>query len=636
VDNIGELDKKDYQARKRQETFLLAVVMLLAFFLRLKYIRGLSLSNDELSALIRLRFDTYAEMMRNYMDGHPAGVQAFLFYWVKIFGESALTLRMPFLLFGTFSTLLIYLLGKRWFSAEAGLLAAAVYSVSPLILVTTDLARMYSPGVFFSVLAALYWTYFLFPKERIKKRYWLIITLSAAACIHVHYFCGLFIGLLFLTGLFYLKAKNAVAYFSAFIIAALTFIPELPLFVRQLNIADVGAWLSPPPNTFLYDFIFEVFMNSWVYMLIVLFMMIAGYLLSRQNKHQNHFRIISLSWFMLSFIIGYVYSQTHPVLQYTSLVFTLPFFLLFLFSYNPFTGMKRPAVFIAIFILAISTKLLSSGFYSTRHFGDFKTIAAEVSKLHKENNYDPFFVINTSNPDYYEYYRKEFPFPEQKIIYTIEAPEDFRDLARITDTCTSQYFGFAWCNAAHPHQVLSAIQSAYPYLIEKKIFFNSAIYLFSKKPGKQLYEPLLSSVCDYENHTWQINDSASTEKYFSSNHSEKMNHNKSATYISALKGSGQRVIYVSARIFALEDLKDAKFVITFSKNGKEQLTRGRWLSDYNPAVGRWETVIFADEIPENSFYADSFSVHIENPSATQFFIDDLKVALDEADNPYTK
>jgi hypothetical protein len=61
-----------------------------------------SFTNDELSAVGRLRFDTFSELIEKgiNVDGHPAGVQVFLWLWIKVFGISEISLRAPFILIG--------------------------------------------------------------------------------------------------------------------------------------------------------------------------------------------------------------------------------------------------------------------------------------------------------------------------------------------------------------------------------------------------------------------------------------------------------------------------------------------------------------------------------------------------------
>ncbi len=66
------------------------MILVAAAILRLSGITGFSLSNDELSALARLQFDSAREVIKEgvYPDFHPAGVQLYLYYWTLVFGFS--------------------------------------------------------------------------------------------------------------------------------------------------------------------------------------------------------------------------------------------------------------------------------------------------------------------------------------------------------------------------------------------------------------------------------------------------------------------------------------------------------------------------------------------------------------------
>jgi GPI mannosyltransferase 3 len=63
--------------------------------------------------------------------------------------------RYPFILFAGLNVILVYLLGRRWFSEEAGALAAALYSIHWLPLVFGSSLYPRIPGTTFLLLAAL-------------------------------------------------------------------------------------------------------------------------------------------------------------------------------------------------------------------------------------------------------------------------------------------------------------------------------------------------------------------------------------------------------------------------------------------------------------------------------------------------
>jgi len=105
---------------------LLIIILLLAAILRFYKFDTFSLSNDELSALFRTKFDNLSDVFNQgvKLDFHPAGVQLFLYYWVRIFGDSETSLRLPFVIAGILSVWLLYHIATNWFNEMTGLFAS--------------------------------------------------------------------------------------------------------------------------------------------------------------------------------------------------------------------------------------------------------------------------------------------------------------------------------------------------------------------------------------------------------------------------------------------------------------------------------------------------------------------------------
>ena len=100
---------------QRPELLALAAVTLIGAILRLAEISA-PLTHDELSAIIRVRFDNIAELIQEGVktsDTHPAGVQFFLWLWCKLFGTSAVVVRLPFVLMGIGCIPLAYNIARR-------------------------------------------------------------------------------------------------------------------------------------------------------------------------------------------------------------------------------------------------------------------------------------------------------------------------------------------------------------------------------------------------------------------------------------------------------------------------------------------------------------------------------------------
>ena len=73
----------------------LILILIVGAVLRFYNFYGWSLTNDELSALNRLRFSSFMEVMEQGVklnDMHPPGVQAFLYIWTTLFGVNEMML----------------------------------------------------------------------------------------------------------------------------------------------------------------------------------------------------------------------------------------------------------------------------------------------------------------------------------------------------------------------------------------------------------------------------------------------------------------------------------------------------------------------------------------------------------------
>ncbi|MBN2236346.1 MAG: hypothetical protein JW729_02230, partial [Bacteroidales bacterium] len=76
------------EQNQRFYAIAIAILLLVAALIRFDRFWEIPLTYDELSALSRLRFNSFAELIQFGIkpDGHPAGVQLFLFYWTHLVG----------------------------------------------------------------------------------------------------------------------------------------------------------------------------------------------------------------------------------------------------------------------------------------------------------------------------------------------------------------------------------------------------------------------------------------------------------------------------------------------------------------------------------------------------------------------
>lgn len=126
----------------KNNLLVLVLIIFLGLLLRVVFINSspLSLYGDELT----ITLDAYSllktgqDQLGNFMPltfpmgaGRPAGYVYGSIPFIAVFGPTALGVRALSVLSGIGIIVLIYLVGKRFFSEKVGLLAAAVFAVSP-------------------------------------------------------------------------------------------------------------------------------------------------------------------------------------------------------------------------------------------------------------------------------------------------------------------------------------------------------------------------------------------------------------------------------------------------------------------------------------------------------------------------
>lgn len=124
---------------------LALAVLVLASFLRLYRLGHQSLWADEMSSLVtavkpvpQLLYDISNEI-------HPPLYHLMLKVWISVFGTSEAGIRSLSVLFGIVLVGLTYLLGRRIFGGQVGLLAAFLAAIAPFQVYYSQEARMYMP-----------------------------------------------------------------------------------------------------------------------------------------------------------------------------------------------------------------------------------------------------------------------------------------------------------------------------------------------------------------------------------------------------------------------------------------------------------------------------------------------------------
>ena len=167
--------------------FTLLAILFLASFLRFYRLDVQSFWNDEgNSARIAERtLDLIVEGAAG--DIHPPGYYLLLRCWQATFGSSEFALRSFSVACGLVLVVFTYLLGRRLFGKNVGLIAAFLGAISPFAIYYSQEARMYALLGALSV-ASVYALLRLLQKPGFSEKAWFLsYILTAAAGLYTHY-----------------------------------------------------------------------------------------------------------------------------------------------------------------------------------------------------------------------------------------------------------------------------------------------------------------------------------------------------------------------------------------------------------------------------------------------------------------
>lgn len=615
--------------------FLLGILVIAAV-LRFYNYAEVSYSNDELSALNRLRFDSYSEVLKEGItpDGHPAGVQTFLYVWTNLFGYSEGVVRLPFILAGLLSVLLSCLIASRWFGIAAGLLSASAIACLEFPLLYSQIARPYALGMTTSLSTVWFWTLLLFGDRKGsllegKIPNWLVVlglSASAATCMYIHYFSFLFAMMVLVSGILFIENATYKRYFAALGLTFLFFSPHIPLTLHQFtNVGQIGGWLAPPTPEWIADHFFYIFNGSVFVILLIALLFALSFTINFKNISLNPFHVITLAWFATPFAVGYIFSIVKaPLLQNSVLIFSFPFFIFFCFSFftTGLSKLSKAAIFVFIPVVLYST-VIENKFYSTNHLGELNKIAAKAVEWANEYGKDNItYTTNVNAPFYTDYYLEKYGASDLDFkMYKFERDSTLGELARLVKESNTDHFMTGWSTKFHPPEVEQIIREKFPYVVAEESYVNTGVYLYSKTLVGNEKEPLVAFSTDFNEWTgeWNVNEQFVRDGIFELVPETEFGP---TLVVKAKQLRNARNLWIKLNGIA-ENTGELQLVAELSSQGQNYFwTSMRFERFLNS--GQQGSVYFAVELPAFQSGDDVLKIYSWNPSKEHLSINKIK------------
>ena len=625
-------------------TLTLVIILLIGALLRFYKFFELPFTFDELGAIDRLHHNTFSELIEKgiKIDFHPAGVQVFLYYWCKIVGEQEWVVKLPFILLGIGSIYLAFTICKNWFTETAGLVAAAFIATLQFTVSYSTMARPYVAGLFFTLLMVHFWTNYFITQKRNKDLIGFV--LAAAACCYVHHFSLLFAGIVGLTGFLFVNKSNWKAYLAGNAAVLVLYLPHLKILLHQLSKGGIGGadgWLNAPENNFLFRFVAYTFYYSYLaggfVVLLTAFYFFYG---KKIEEGKNKLRIICVIWFLVPFLIAFFYSRlVNPILQYSTLIFSFPYFV---FLVSSFITETRKLIVSLILVLLVSVNAYSLIYIRNNYEILLHQPASEYVKYIKqlqETHPDQrvYAILGTTETPFIQYYQKKYSvkFPFHEFRQKSDPPAALNTLV-IQEKPDYLVTGFL------PAEYNAFFREEFPFQVYHAEGFTYDINCFSRQQNKTEEIPVaMVKFAPYKNSTdfnhlkrpWYGDsslirtDTISPNKYMllDSLHEWGPGFKGNLDEFVSKKNS---VLLASIHVKPAGPSKDGMLVLELAKGDSTYYWRGSNLSDYYVDGREWQTLSVScnliDALKSNQRLSDfRLSIYFWNIKKQKVYLDNF-------------
>ena len=619
---------------------LLVLIIIVGTVLRFYNYGEIPFTHDEFSALSRLNFDNFNDLIEKgvKIDAHPAGVHVFMYYWTTFFGSAEWVVKLPFTVIGTLSIFLIYLIGKNWFNETVGLISASFITSIQFTVIYSQIARPYISGLFFSLLTVHYWTLIIKNPDKKFKQNIVLYVLSSAMCAYNHHFSLLFAGIVGVSGLFFIRKKYLMKYILSGFLIFVLYIPHLKIFFYQLNVGGIGGvdgWLGKPTNDFLIKYIFYIFNFSIFSVITTCLLMIYGFKKSTLKSKNLKLYILFATWFILPFLIGFYYSKIiNPVLQFSVLIFSTPFLFLILFGHFKLQSTKMNLSIVAIILIINSFSLI----FEREHYKLFySSVYEEILNDYNEASKDSVntLMVVDSHQKITEYFSKKNRLDTNFVKFeSFKSNINFSNFLKENNHYKQIFFG---CLSFNPPSTVPLIQQYFPKMIWQKNYVGGNSYLFSSQNSEQkIYNKLNfdSEILPYWSNINRqkvtFSDSLFQGKSYCLDNDVEWGP-KFSILLEELSLSRNDFIDISVKVKYQKKANASAVLVSTLDSGNENLhwsgTKFKSFISIDDLTTKWQTIHHSIKLSDIylNYRNIKLNVYIWNKNKEKFFIEDFVV-----------
>ncbi|MEO8590053.1 MAG: glycosyltransferase family 39 protein [Flavobacteriales bacterium] len=463
-------------------TFL--ALLALAAVLRLWDLPHLPYTHDEISALVRIYPSLSETIQRGVieLDTHPPGVQVFEWVWTRLFSMHEPDVKLPFIVMSLAAIFLLYRFALAWTAAAPALLLTTLMATLQYSVMYGQIARPYAAGLFTTALFADQLTRYLAFGHR---RALIGIGIAAVLSAYTHHFALLLVGLMGITGLLLVKREQRKAYLIMCGAVVLLYLPNVPIFLKQLGLGGLGEWLAPPGADWLSNYAWYIAHCSLPFaILLIIVVAVAMILHVRKAGDSGPATAVLLTWGLGPLIVGLAYSVWRaPVIQYSVVLFSFPYLALALISGLRSLGRQATiALCVLVAFTSVRTLISSRHHYDLLYTSKYETIIREGQRALADHGTDGAIVMIDAPDHVIRFYLDLWKVDGSTFPYAQLRDGTASRLDSLLVGAKGRVVAYGQSNGAQPENV-ARIQQYFPYLLKRRDLVDGQTFLLADKPG---------------------------------------------------------------------------------------------------------------------------------------------------------
>ena len=264
--------------------FLILSILLAGFILRVYDLGSESIWYDEGCSLNIAVQEINKIFLQN--DKSPPLYYLFLHFWIKLFGSSEFSIRLPSAIFGTISIWYIYLIGKNLLNKKAALTGALILSINKYHIFYSQEARVYVLTALLTILSM----YSFIRLSLLNKKWGALGYLFFSSLLIYSHIYGLFIilaqNIYLLTAYKYQNSTKELFRWGLLQFCLLIlFLPWLNVFLSQANsVVNKGFWISKPGLVTLINSFSALSGSKYLFLLYLIILLTFFFTLGQNRK----------------------------------------------------------------------------------------------------------------------------------------------------------------------------------------------------------------------------------------------------------------------------------------------------------------------------------------------------------------